>query len=238
MGTVSGVVSVAPIGFDGHLIEVESDLTKGLPSLQIVGLGNKAIDEAKERVKSALANSSLEYPAKRMTVNLAPADIKGLKIRIPTNKMYISMFRALGADPTSINFGELFAALQQGTADGQENPPDVIASARVQEVQKYMTMWNASYDPIIMSASAAFWGRLTDAEKGVFEKAAVEAMAYQKKISREKNDQLVTEFKAKMAIAELTPEQVKAFRVAVQPVYDEYEKLVGLELLEAFGYKK
>ena len=63
-------------------------------------------------------------------------------------------------------------------------------------------------------------------------------MAYQKKISREKNDQLVTDFKAKMTIAELTPEQVKAFRIAVQPVYDEYEKLVGLELLEAFGYKK
>ena len=44
-------------------------------------------------------------------------------------KMFISLFTALGADPTSINFGELFAALQQGTVDGQENPPDVISSA-------------------------------------------------------------------------------------------------------------
>lgn len=75
MTTVAKIISAAPIGFDGHVIEVESDATKGLPSLQIVGLGNKAIDEAKERVKSAIANSLLEYPAKRITINLAPAEL-------------------------------------------------------------------------------------------------------------------------------------------------------------------
>lgn len=75
MTAVSRVFSVAPIGFDGRLVEVESDSTKGLPSLQIVGLGNKAIDEAKERVKSAITNSLLEYPAKRITINLAPAEL-------------------------------------------------------------------------------------------------------------------------------------------------------------------
>ena len=75
MGKVAKVVTVAPIGFDGHIIEVESDMSKGLPGLQIVGLGNKAIDEAKERVKSAITNSFLEYPPKRITVNLAPAEL-------------------------------------------------------------------------------------------------------------------------------------------------------------------
>ena len=75
MGTVAKILSVAPVGFEGHLVEVESDMTKGLPGLQIVGMGNKAIDEAKERVKSAIANSLLEYPAKRITVNLAPAEL-------------------------------------------------------------------------------------------------------------------------------------------------------------------
>lgn len=75
MGTVAKVVSVAPVGFEGHLVEVESDITKGLPGLQIVGMGDKAISEAKERVKSAISNSLLEWPAKRMTVNLAPAEL-------------------------------------------------------------------------------------------------------------------------------------------------------------------
>lgn len=66
MTRVAKIYSVAPIGFEGELIEVESHTTKGLPSLQIVGLGNKAIDEAKERVKSAILNTLLEYPRARL----------------------------------------------------------------------------------------------------------------------------------------------------------------------------
>lgn len=72
---VARVITVAPIGFDGSIIEVESDATKNLPSFQIVGLGNKAIDEAKERVRSAITNSFLEFPKKRITINLAPAEM-------------------------------------------------------------------------------------------------------------------------------------------------------------------
>ncbi len=72
---VARVMTIAPIGFDGSIIEVECDATNGLPSLQIVGLGNKAIDEAKERVRSAIANSLLDYPKKRITINLAPAEL-------------------------------------------------------------------------------------------------------------------------------------------------------------------
>lgn len=72
---VSKVMTVAPRGFSGQLVEVESDLSNGLPSLQIVGLGNKSIDEAKDRVKSAITNSLLDYPKKKLTINLAPAEI-------------------------------------------------------------------------------------------------------------------------------------------------------------------
>lgn len=72
---VARVITVAPVGFDGSIVEVESDATKNLPSFQIVGLGNKAIDEAKERVRSAITNSFLEFPKKRITINLAPAEL-------------------------------------------------------------------------------------------------------------------------------------------------------------------
>ena len=75
MNKVAKIRSVAPVGFAGHMIDVESDMTKGLPALQIVGLGNKAIDEARERVRSAITNSLLEYPAQRITINLAPAEL-------------------------------------------------------------------------------------------------------------------------------------------------------------------
>jgi magnesium chelatase family protein len=75
MTNVARVYTVAPVGFQGSLVEVESHATKGLPGLQIVGLGSKAIDEAKERVKSAIMNTLLEYPARKITINLAPAEL-------------------------------------------------------------------------------------------------------------------------------------------------------------------
>ncbi len=75
MTAVAKILSIAPLGFDGHIVEVESDSSRGLPSLQIVGLGNKAIDEAKERVRSAITNSLLEFPARKITINLAPAEL-------------------------------------------------------------------------------------------------------------------------------------------------------------------
>jgi len=75
MTGVAKVLSVAPVGFEGSLIEVEADSSKGLPSLQIVGMGSKAIDEAKERVRSAVKNSLLEFPARKVTINLAPAEL-------------------------------------------------------------------------------------------------------------------------------------------------------------------
>lgn len=72
---VAKVTCVAPVGFSGSLVEVECDSKRGLPALQIVGMGNKAIDEAKERVRSAIGNSLLQFPDSKITINLAPAEL-------------------------------------------------------------------------------------------------------------------------------------------------------------------
>lgn len=69
------VFSAAHTGFESQLVEVECDMARGLPSLIIVGLPNKAIDEAKERVRGAIKNSDLNMPQRRITLNLAPADL-------------------------------------------------------------------------------------------------------------------------------------------------------------------
>ncbi len=75
---VAKVITAAPIGFDNSIIEVECDTNKGLPGLQIVGLGSKTVEEAKERVRSAIRNSGLEFIKKKITINLAPAEIPKL----------------------------------------------------------------------------------------------------------------------------------------------------------------
>lgn len=72
---VAHVFTIAPIGFEGALVEVECDAKKGLPAIQIVGLGSKSVDEAKERVRSAISNSLLDFPTKKITINLAPAEL-------------------------------------------------------------------------------------------------------------------------------------------------------------------
>jgi magnesium chelatase family protein len=70
------VLSCAVVGLDGAIVEVEIDISPGLPAFNIVGLPDTAVQEAKERVRAAIKNSGLMFPAKRITVNLAPADMK------------------------------------------------------------------------------------------------------------------------------------------------------------------
>ncbi len=70
------VSSCAIVGLDGAVVEVEVDISQGLPAFSIVGLPDAAVQEAKERVRSAVRNSGHDFPLKRITVNLAPADLR------------------------------------------------------------------------------------------------------------------------------------------------------------------
>lgn len=73
---ISKIHSAIPYGFDGKLVEVEGDMNRGLPAFNIVGMANKTINEAKERVRSAIVNSGFSFPDKKVTINLAPADLE------------------------------------------------------------------------------------------------------------------------------------------------------------------
>ncbi len=72
---IAKIHSVVPYGFDGKLVEVEGDMNRGLPAFNIVGMANKTVNEAKERVRSAIVNSEFSFPDKKVTINLAPAEL-------------------------------------------------------------------------------------------------------------------------------------------------------------------
>ncbi len=164
-----------------------------------------------------------------------PKDIEGLKIRIPGIKMYISLFKALGADPTAMNFAEVFTSLQQGAIDGQENPLDVIYSSKFEEVQKYISLWNYSYDAIILGMNKDRFESFDEETQNILRECAVEACEYQRTINREKGEEQLEYFKeAGMQVTELTDEQIAAFQAKVQPVYDEYEPIIGKEIIDLF----
>ena len=82
-----------------------------------------------------------------------PADLKGFKIRVPVSPLWTSMFQALGASPISINFSEVYSALQTKIAEGQENPLTLIEIAKLYEVQKYVSMTSHMWDGFWMLAN-------------------------------------------------------------------------------------
>ncbi|MEO8938387.1 MAG: TRAP transporter substrate-binding protein [Burkholderiaceae bacterium] len=91
---------------------------------------------------------------------VSPADLKGLKIRVPVSPLWTSMFKAFDASPASINFAEVYSALQTKIVEAQENPLAVISTAKLYEVQKYCSMTNHMWDGFWMLANKGAWERL------------------------------------------------------------------------------
>ncbi len=117
---------------------------------------------------------------------LHPDDLQGFKIRVPGNPLWVTMFQALGAAPTPIDFGQLYAALQTHLVDGQENPLALIQSAKLYEVQKYVTLSNHIWDGHYIFANAHRWSSLPENTQQIIRAALTTAA------ERERND--ITQF--------------------------------------------
>ena len=89
-----------------------------------------------------------------------PDDLKGFKIRVPPSPLWTSMFKAFDAAPMSINFSEVYSALQTKVAEGQENPLSIIFFAKLYEVQKYLSETNHMWDGFWFLANAKAWNGL------------------------------------------------------------------------------
>jgi tripartite ATP-independent transporter DctP family solute receptor len=164
-----------------------------------------------------------------------PEDLSGLKIRIPGVNLYNSIYETLGATPVMMNFGAVKSAIQQGQIDGQENPIDVIESSRLFEIQKYITMWNYSYDAIILGMNKNDWDGLPQSAREIIKGAAVEATKEQIKLCREVAQTKVSLLRDQgMTVTELTQGEINTFQTKVAPVYTEWSPKVGELLLQQF----
>lgn len=126
---------------------------------------------------------------------VTPDDLKGMKIRTMENNVHMATYNALGATATPMAWSEIFTALQQGTVDGQENPIAIIESAKVYEVQKYVSMIDLFYSPCVLMISQSTYDSLTDAQKEAFDKAAEEAKDYQREYSRNYSEDAIQTMK-------------------------------------------
>ena len=128
---------------------------------------------------------------------LKPEDFNGLKIRVPVSALWTSLFQGLGASPTSLNFAEVYSALQTKVVDGQENPPAIISSAKLFEVQKYCSLTNHMWDGWWFLMNRRAWGQLPpDLQRTFSTVIDAAAMAQREDVARQ-NEVLKADLAAK-----------------------------------------
>lgn len=150
-------------------------------------------------------------------------DIAGLKIRVVQSPIYLDMFTALGANAVPMPFPEVYTALETGTVDGQENPAPSILTAKLNEVQKFMTLTRHTYNPMVMLYSKPLWEKLDADEKQLLGDAALEAAQFQRQLSRDSDAKAIEAIAAAgTTITTLSPEEVARFREKTKPVAEKY----------------
>ena len=168
------------------------------------------------------------------------ADLDGMKIRVPVSPMGISMFKSLGASPTSLQFSEVYSALQTKVVDAQENPLAIVQTAKLYEVQKFCSVTNHSWDGYHLVVNGRAWKGLPDDLKTIAARAFNEGGLQQRDDLRKLNESLQADLSAKgMAFNTAAPD---SFRAQLQKAgfYAEWKNKFGPEawsLLEATAGK-
>jgi tripartite ATP-independent transporter DctP family solute receptor len=161
----------------------------------------------------------------------SPEDIKGLKIRVMQNPVYVDSFKALGANAVPMAWTEVLTALQQGTVDGQENPLNVIMAFKLYDIQKHLSITRHAYAPAAILMSMATWKKLNSAQQGIVKKAAQDAADFERAWDNKMESEWLKDLEAKgMTVSK---PDLKPFLAAVKPVYEQYTPKYGKNLLDS-----
>ncbi len=163
----------------------------------------------------------------------APADFKGLKMRIQSSKVLDAQMRALGANPQVLAFSEVYQALQTGVVDGTENPPSNMYTQKMHEVQKHVTVSNHGYLGYAVIVNKKFWDSLPADIRTELDSAMKAATAYANAIADQENGRALDAIRktGKTTIYELTPQEKAEWRKALLPVQTEMEPRIGKDLI-------
>ena len=197
--------------------------------------------EEKAAEKGILLIGMGNIGARHVTNNKRPIktvdDLRGLKIRTPSGDAWTLTFRAVGANPTPIDIGELYQALQQGLVDGQENPYDNMLVRKFFQVQKYVSNTGHFNDWSGYMVNKAAFDQLKPEQQKAVRDAMFTTVAVQRAISeRENKTALAGLIKGGMQYDALTPAELAKFREATRSVYTEVRKKAGdkaVDLAEA-----
>jgi tripartite ATP-independent transporter DctP family solute receptor len=162
-----------------------------------------------------------------------PEDMKGLKIRVQPTTIYLEMIKAMGANPTPIDWKEVYLSLQTGVVDGQENPVGVIYSAKLYEVQDYLMLTGHITQNQVVIINEPFFQSLAPEHQRVLREAIIEAGDYQNALI----EQGAAEDLEKLTAAGMTVVEpdIEAFRAATANIYKLFENQWGAGLFERMG---
>jgi tripartite ATP-independent transporter DctP family solute receptor len=150
-----------------------------------------------------------------------PADLKGVKLRMPGSKEWLFLGEALGATATPLAFGEVYLGLKTGTIDGQDNPLPTVRAAKFYEVTKQLVLTNHLVDGIFIAISNKSWNAMSAAQKAKVKAAAQAASAFNNE-NRIKEEAQIVDFFKQQGLQVTTPD-VDAFRKSVQATYASSE---------------
>ncbi|MCF7983984.1 MAG: TRAP transporter substrate-binding protein [Thiohalocapsa sp.] len=164
-----------------------------------------------------------------------PDDASGLKFRIMSSEVLEAQFKAVDAAPLKKPFSEVFTLLQTKAIDGQENTWSNIYSKKFFEVQPYITESNHGLLDYMVVTSKEFWGGLPDEQRAQVKEAMDEALAFGNQVARDKaveDKQLIAE-SGRTEIIELTDEERTLWVEAMKPVWKQFEKEIGADLIDS-----
>lgn len=192
-------------------------------------IGKKLADKLPE--KGLIGLSYWELGFRNVTNSKRPIvkveDFSGLKIRVIQSPIYIDLFNTLGANAVPMPFPEVYTALEQKTIDGQENPLSTILGAKLNEVQKYVSMTRHLYNPQSVIISKKSWDKLSKDEQKIIQDSANEARDFQRSASRAQEAKTAEEIKKTSQVNEVPPAEIAKMRDKVKPVVDKFTKDVG-----------
>ena len=161
-----------------------------------------------------------------------PADLKGIKLRMPGSKEWLFLGETLGATATPLAFGEVYMGLKTGTIDGQDNPLPTVRAAKFYEVTKQLVLTNHLVDSLHIAIANKTWNGLTAAQKQAVKAAAQAATSFNND-NRVKEEAQIIDFFKQQGLQVSTPD-VEAFRKSVQDTYakSDYAKVWPKGMLE------
>lgn len=163
---------------------------------------------------------------------VVPSDLEGLKIRTPTSRQRVEMFNTLGANATPLSFGEVYSALDQGVIDGQENPAQVVDSAKLYEVQSYMSLSNHVYLPTFLVFGEPYLASLDPALRDTVLTVAAEFAEWTFNWGEETDTTVVAALTDRIEVNEI---DFAAFQAAAAPLYESptFVDVIGADMIAA-----